>query len=493
MRRITFSNIFSMIVIAAVVLIFGDSNVKADTHHGSLIGGEIALHLGDDLRLDKSGKNHLKKLQLRDQHLLLLDKIGLKTDKIADLKKLDILKDAKLNLKPDVLLDDLHLLKSDSLNARLDSIKLADHLQYLSLRDKDAGLAIKTGLLSAHLKSGLLSLVDLENKLILDNKSVKLGKHELKPADKNLGEIALGIDKVLVKKSLLKDEKISVFNAGLDKPVKNVLFLSDKGLLTGKSNDLKDALDVHGLALKDDRVVLDNSIVKSLAHTFTADHADGLLVNAVLNDAAHKSALTLKQLKIENLTLTSALPSLGGADSILGLDDGLVKPAAELNLVNVASKKNKIRKEVTKNVEWQWTNNPISVLNAMKWWFTDKDAALKVLKEGQASNPAAQRSYDLAAAELSDFWSIVSSGSPQDDDDSTAIEAHLKWQQQNEWSSLNSSRESWNALPRNEDWAYYNLLWGQRQNWEALRSYRSGWSKNKSQVMAIVDSIWKKQ
>lgn len=488
MNRKTFSNIFSMVVIAAAVFVFGNYNVKAHIHGDSSIAGKLNLHADNKLVLDKPGKNQLKELRLHDQQLLLLDKQGLKNDKIANPKKLDLLKYVELNVKPNLPLDDGGLFKLEKEIALAKDLKLADHKLDLSRLHKDNGLVDKIGLLSAHLKSGLVYRKALKDKRILDNKAAKFDKDELKLAGKYLIKFALGIDNVLEKKDFLKEEKTSVLDPGLDEPLKSGLSRNEKSILKIHSDDLKGLLDLHKL----NKIGHDDSIVKDLGHSSTAGGANYISLNEDRYKTEHKGFLALKNLKIEESTHSSALPDQGGVELIPALRSELLIVSVANDLSGLALKKNKFRKEFVKNIEWQWTNNPISVLNAMKWWFTDKNAALQALKEGQANDRSAQTSYDAAAAELPDFWSLVFYTSSWNADFSV-VEGYIKWQQQNEWNSLNTSRESWNALPRNEEWAYYNLLWGQRQNWEALGAYRAGWGKSKAQVMALVENIWRKQ
>jgi hypothetical protein len=213
-----------------------------------------------------------------------------------------------------------------------------------------------------------------------------------------------------------------------------------------------------------------NSAPEALVHENRHDHLNYL-------DSHPRSSLALTDRKDHG-----AFPVIGDAAAFFQTQHRAVAGDTE---------KEKARKELIKNIEWQWANNPVSMLNAMKAWFSDKNAALAVLKAGQENNPGAQKNYDLAVTQWSDFWSLVFYQTSWEADFST-LETSLKWQLGNEWASLNSSRESWNAQPRNEEWAYYNLLWGQRQNWEVLRNYRAGWNQNKAKVMELVEKVWKK-
>jgi hypothetical protein len=186
----------------------------------------------------------------------------------------------------------------------------------------------------------------------------------------------------------------------------------------------------------------------------------------------------------------SALSPVGGAD-IIRLDlrlrdtDNVANPALE------NSKKNRLRGELIRNIEWQWANNPVSVLESMNLWFSDKAAALARLKEGQKNNQAAIKTYDQASTEILDFWNLVFFSSSWAEDFS-AIENSVNWQFANDRDSLDNSRKAWSEVPRNEARAYYFLLWGQRHDQETLRNYRACWHKDKTKVMSMVDQMWQK-
>lgn len=143
------------------------------------------------------------------------------------------------------------------------------------------------------------------------------------------------------------------------------------------------------------------------------------------------------------------------------------------------------------NITWQWDNNPVSILNAMKWWSKDRKVALSKLKEGQANNEDMQSLYDWAAEKLANFEDLVFYSTASKADFSE-LQSHLEWQWQNNWNSLLKSEKAWNEHPKQEIWAYYHLLWGQRNHPKILNLYRACWSENKETVMFMVSKICRK-
>jgi hypothetical protein len=137
------------------------------------------------------------------------------------------------------------------------------------------------------------------------------------------------------------------------------------------------------------------------------------------------------------------------------------------------------------NIIWQWDNNPISILNAIRFWSEDRGLALNKLKEGQANNKNVQRLYEVAAANSPDFWDLVFYIT-QSRADWAAFEKSLAWQQWHEWTSLSKSVKAWEAKPRQELWAYFHLLWGMKKDPGALKNYRACWKEDKERVMSMV-------
>jgi hypothetical protein len=151
----------------------------------------------------------------------------------------------------------------------------------------------------------------------------------------------------------------------------------------------------------------------------------------------------------------------------------------------IGSKANKLRFETIASIAWQWDNNPVSVLTAIKDWSSNWEVALNTLKGGQVNNPEAQRLYDVASKTLPDFWDLVFY-TTWSQANFSSLQSALGWQAGNEWDSLVQSQKSWTSSPKQEIWAYYHLLWGQRNNPQALKTYRACWKSNRSEVMAMV-------
>lgn len=144
----------------------------------------------------------------------------------------------------------------------------------------------------------------------------------------------------------------------------------------------------------------------------------------------------------------------------------------------------------TSNIIWQWDHNPVSILNAMRWWSKDRVIALSRLKEGQPNNKEVQSLYDAAAEKLTNFWDLVFY-STWAKADFSAFQTNIEWQWHNDRESLLKSEKAWNAHPRQEMVAYYQLLWGQKDNPNALKLYRACWKENKDNVMFIVGKVSK--
>lgn len=145
-----------------------------------------------------------------------------------------------------------------------------------------------------------------------------------------------------------------------------------------------------------------------------------------------------------------------------------------------------LRNDVVTWVDWQWSNNPGSILNAMKFWTEDKTVALELLIQGQQEKW--QDQYRKAAQKLSDFWWLVFY-TPWSESDFDDLEISLRWQARHNWDSLWKSQDAWDSNPSQDTWAYYYLLSGQVNNPDDLKNFRACWNKDKNRVMSLVKEL----
>lgn len=510
MKGKSYSNIFTLVAVAAIVLLIGKSQLKAEVHYNLLDNREAALldlH-GDKILLDR----HIDAL-LPDGRILNHQKIDiLDTGVHVNRAKYVTARDAKQLDKVQK-----HSLISKELTAdilRADEVNKDIVKKTLFLDDRPIYKVNGNKLLSSN--TGPVDGVDpirrhdelrsrVDDRSIIanlfdDRLQLKGGVLRGDADDDLVGKSVRGLDDPVLDHVVTAKLEGRLNGSGLnegillDADIKSGLvgsiLLDEKKTLDVTAANSDEVLHLNDLALNNGRDLLfpDNEGLLNLNN----DRVNELDANVLALNATSNRHLDLGILKNRTSAIShdSALSFPGGADSILGLNSGGLVLAGKLD---TAKKKDNLRKDVIANLEWLWKNDPVSILNAMETSFTDKDAALGILKKALANDPRGVKSIELGASSLPDFWDLPFSG-PRTKTvvNTSALDASIKWAYENNWAAMNSSRESWNSNPRNERWAYYKLLKANEEEPRAIENLRGWWNQDKEWVMSSVEKWWKR-